>query len=76
VREATLPPVTKPSRKVQAWTRSKLYRRRESARLEAKLADRASRRKAKSASWKDQKREAAFEGCDPARTLALVGEDA
>lgn len=72
MREANLPSETKPSRKVQAWTRSKLYRTREAARLEAKAAERLARRKAKSAGWRDQKKEAAFEGIDPERTEQLA----
>ena len=72
MREANLPAVTRPRSKSQRWTRSKLYRAREAARLEAKAAERLARRKAKGASWKDQKRDAAFEGIDPARTIQLA----
>ena len=60
--------------KVQANTRKKLRRRRMIAAKEAKAAAKAARYSQQD-SRQAARTLAVFEGCDPERTLALLGEE-
>jgi len=61
--------------KVQAWTRKKLNRKRQEERREAKEAARKAAKASLRSARTDAKALAVFEGVDPERTLALIGEE-
>lgn len=64
-----------PRHKVQAWTRKKLNRKRLAEKRERKEAARAAARASQRAARTEGRALAVFEGVDPERTLALIGEE-
>lgn len=62
--------------KVKRWTRRMLLSSRVAIEKEKKLASKAARRGVPEMRQAEREALLPFRGCDPARTLALIGEDA
>lgn len=64
-----------PRNKTQAWTRKKLNRRRREVERERKAQAKAAFKSEARALRNNSKATSVFEGVDPERTLALIGEE-
>ncbi len=71
--EATIV-LSKPRRKVRANTRRMLHSARAIVDKERKAAEKQARRSAQSSRSEEYSLRAPFKGCDPERTLALLGD--
>lgn len=65
----------KPKHKTQAWTRKKLWRERRAVALEDKKASRLDIKRGLQSARREARVTAVFVGCDPVRTLKLIGEE-
>lgn len=67
-----IPEAKVPRKKIQRWTRKKLYRQRQAVILATKRVEKNDKKSAVGAARRASRLEAAFVGCDPERIERLA----